>query len=56
MTREAFNIIGKIITGTATTRDRLRLEHLTWIKAKSLKKPRPLKLAKRWPSSVWRWE
>lgn len=38
MSREAFHIMGKIVTGTATARDRERLEHLTASKAWGLKK------------------
>lgn len=38
--REAFNIIGKIVSGTATEDDRRRLDHLNWLKAKSMKRPR----------------
>lgn len=45
--REAAEIIGRIIDRTATDRDQQRLEHLTWLQAHRLKRPKPR------PSSGW---
>lgn len=38
--REANSIIGKIVRGIATEGDKRRLEHLNWLRAKSMKRPR----------------
>ena len=37
---EARSIIGKIIGGTANEDDRRRLDHLNWLRAKSMKRPK----------------
>jgi len=41
--REAFLIAGKIATGQATERDRVRLQHLLADKAASMRKPLKLR-------------
>lgn len=38
---EARCIIGKIVSGTATEADRRRLDHLNWLRANSMKRPKP---------------
>ena len=40
MGREVFDLVGKIVRDVATKEDRQRLEHLTWLRAKSLKRVR----------------